>query len=289
MFNFIIELPKNWDDQETLPNTPIEGVNLNSPLGILISSLQGNFVHSLMISKSNVLQVLYDRLFSSVVYMKVREDKETREEFLLRNCASLACPMRLVGKEKQLSKKEFQALCDSLKKANLHYLSLHVDGLPFTEEEEQELIDVIKANRSIQSLTMIRGTKEMANAIKAIERPSLELVEIGLVNRDTWKFDTDETFRAEVIQQIKDERSLMNAQAEQATINMHLLQGFVTVLGATTVATAFVLLGAASLNPAGVVFAASGTVALALGVHSFFSRPSQEPERYTPTEQKFYS
>jgi hypothetical protein len=287
MFDFTIELPKNWNKKAILPDTHVEGVVLNSPLGILISCLQGEFAQSLTISKSNFFEALDVRKF----FGQSKESRELlyegiREDFFGRDNEARNDGTKFIGKD-ELSKNEFPIFCDFLKKTtNLRTLQLHVENLPFTEEEEQGLIEVLKENLCIQSVIMVGGTKEMASAIKAA-RPSLELTESGLVSRDIWRFRGDETYRAQVLQQIKDERNSMNSQAACANFNMHLLQGFITVLGAIAVATAFLLLSTAALNPAGIALAASGTAALALGVHSFFTSQSREPEKYTPTELKF--
>ena len=72
------------------------------------------------------------------------------------------------------------------------------------------------------------------------------------------------------------ERILLNSQNNTTQhipgINMHLLQGFIAVLGAATVATSFVLLYATALNPIGLTLGATGgAVAFAWGTYSFFS------------------
>lgn len=289
MFSFNVVLPENWNDKETLPNTPVEDITFHSPLGIVVSCLQGDFAQILFINKNKPPfgEMAY-RQFSDVLkHLREEESIEDRERFFLKNCESLTSTLRLVGEEKDLSKREFQILCDFLKKTtNLNHLYLQSEGLYFTEEEEQELISVLKENASIQMITISGGTEEMANAIRAINRPSLQLFTGGLISRETVKFRTDDQYRAQKVQQFIDERNSKHAQAVQDTMNMHILQSFVAVLGAAAVATAFILLSAASLNLAGVALAALGTGALAWSTHSFFSYIAPECKSCNISEQR---
>lgn len=290
MFNFYIDFVKGLDGTEKLSNIPIDGIPLYSTLDRLINCLQGNFASGLYITheagiphyleripKDNLKRIPKDKLecLTGSIDPKEKEDffwlcsKEGQQ--ITKEYPST--DEYLVGEERDINDAQFHILCEAIKKSRtLNFLELLLP-ISLTEYQEKELIAAITENSSI-NLIFIMGciSAQALTAINAIsdQRPELKI--------SSFLADTSAKSLEEGIQ--RNQLTLQNAlrrrkndvEKSKPYFNMHLLQGFIAVLGAATVATSLVLLYTTALSPlAFTLLFSEGAAALTWGTYSFFS------------------
>lgn len=276
MFRFQINFVDDLNGTEKLSDKPIDGVPLYSSLDILINCLRGNFAKALIIIHYPENQ-FFDSSEVNPFFLSYneRKGKKKKEDFfwpcsLKEKFMTKGVP---TGKQKEITDVQFQTLCDAIKNSsNLNTLSLTLE-ISLTEYQEQELVAAISENLSIKKVMVVgcisSTTLSAMNSI-AQQRPDLNIwSELATTSTNNIR---------ETLQQNDTTKKSLEL------INMHLVQGFIATLGIAAVATAFVVLQAAALNPLGLILATAGGVALAGSAYSYFSSGSLEsPKNIEPS------
>lgn len=274
MFNFSIDFVEGLNGTEKLADTLIDGIPLYSTLDRLINCLQGNFARTLHIMYDSEmpcdLEIIPKDMWESfskehqesLIESKDPKEKENFFWVLSHRDPHFINEHHHVGETWQISDAQFHILSEAIKKSSaLDSLELLL-SVPLTEYQEKELVVAVSENASINSVILMGHIS--SSTIKAMEAITEQ--------RPKLKINSDYTEVALQRKRKEDWSDRDNTVQHTPAINMHLLQGFIAVLGAAAVATSFVLLYATALNPIGLILTASGgAAALTYGAYSFFS------------------
>jgi len=125
------------------------------------------------------------------------------------------------------------------------------------------LVEAVLENKNINHIGLLNCDASLVNAIKKVKEKRSE-VKI-----------TEALFPTK---KLNPELEPKHNSALFCGLSMHVVQGFISLVGIGLVAVAFVAFNAATLNPAGIALAATGTAAFLLSTYGLFVNNSNERE-----------